>query len=127
MLLFFACLAGYSWIAFKIQTHTTTLYSGCIIKYVTNKPCPSCGTTRSILSILHGDIERALWINPLGFLAFGFLLIVPIWLLVDVISKRQSLMNYYVKAIHLLKNRKIAILLILLIAFNWIWNLYKDI
>jgi hypothetical protein len=127
LLLLFACLAGYSWIIFKFQTQTTTLYSGCLFKYVTNKPCPSCGTTRSVLSILHGNITHAFWINPLGFLAVGFLFITPIWTLVDLITKRQSLLNYYLKAILFLKNRKIAFLFICLIALNWIWNLYKDL
>jgi hypothetical protein len=32
-------------------------------------PCPTCGITRSMWSIFHGDWVRAFRFNPLGFLA----------------------------------------------------------
>lgn len=46
----------------------------CLFRNLTGLPCPFCGTTRSIGSILQGDLGMALGFNPLGFLViFGAL------------------------------------------------------
>lgn len=36
-------------------------------------PCPTCGTTRAVWHLLHGDLQEAWTANPLGFLV-AFLL-----------------------------------------------------
>lgn len=41
----------------------------CVFKTVTGYPCPTCGTTRSILHLLQWDIVSAFLYNPLFFLA----------------------------------------------------------
>lgn len=37
----------------------------CLIYSTTGIPCPTCGMTRSYLSLLQGDISRAFWFHPL--------------------------------------------------------------
>ena len=38
----------------------------CIFKQLTGVPCPGCNRTRAFFSLLHGDVGRALWYNPLA-------------------------------------------------------------
>jgi len=40
----------------------------CIFKHFTAVPCPGCGLTRSLDSLLHGEIELAWQFNPCGYL-----------------------------------------------------------
>jgi len=56
-----ACLAGYLWLGVAFKTAPEKGVMGaCLIKGVTGIPCPSCGATRSVLSLLHGDIWHAI-------------------------------------------------------------------
>jgi Protein of unknown function (DUF2752) len=41
----------------------------CLFRAVTGIPCPSCGTTRSLVHLAHGDIAGSLILNPLFSLA----------------------------------------------------------
>jgi hypothetical protein len=37
----------------------------CVFKGLTGLPCPTCGSTRSVVHLAHGDILSALAMNPL--------------------------------------------------------------
>ena len=39
----------------------------CPVRYFGDRPCPTCGTTRSITSIMAGDFGQAWKLNPIGF------------------------------------------------------------
>lgn len=56
---------------------------GCPLRTLTGVPCPTCGSTRAGLALLHGDILGALQLNPLATLAgLAFLLggvLAPLW------------------------------------------------
>jgi hypothetical protein len=41
----------------------------CLFRAATGIPCPSCGTTRALLHLAHGDIAGSLFLNPLFSLA----------------------------------------------------------
>lgn len=45
----------------------------CGFHAVTGKPCPTCGTTRSLAALFHGRHLEALRDNPLTALVFGLL------------------------------------------------------
>lgn len=128
-ILFIACLAGYAWLYFSITKNITENKSVevCLIKHVTNIPCPSCGTTRSVISLANGDFIAALNFNPIGYLVAIIMLIVPIWILIDTIKRTKTLFDIYLKIEIYLKRPKIAIPLILLVIINWIWNITKEL
>lgn len=42
----------------------------CFFKAITGIPCPGCGSLRSIMSLLDGDVCLALWYNPVIILLF---------------------------------------------------------
>jgi hypothetical protein len=117
-------LAGYGWLAWNSAfSHTPGV---CMFKAITHLPCPSCGTTRAVMLLLQGNIAGSLRLNPFGLILFLALAVIPLWLLVDIFLKRESLHRLYLETEHLLKrNAWISIPLILLVAVNWFWNITK--
>ena len=127
--MFTACLAGYTWLYFSITKNITENKSVeiCFIKHLTNIPCPSCGSTRSIISLTKGDFIGALNINPIGYLVALIMLVAPVWVLADTIMNKNTLFDLFQKIETLLKRPMIAIPLILLVIINWIWNITKGL
>ncbi len=98
----------------------------CPINRITGIPCPSCGTARSVLLMLEGNLPASFMTNPLGYLAMFLLISIPVWVALDVLMKKNSLYRFFRKAEAFLKqNVWLAALLILLIIANWIWNITK--
>jgi hypothetical protein len=128
--LFIACFAGYVWLyvnAFTPYFAQNDQSAVCFIKHVTNIPCPSCGSTRSVLFILQGHFLQALAINPLGFLLIILLLLIPCWMLYDFFKQKNTLLEFFQKAEIRLKQKRIAIPAIILLLANWFWNIYKGL
>jgi len=57
----------------------------CPFRLITGMPCPTCGTTRAIGSLLLGNVSESVRLNPLGLL----LVITTLWF----IFSPSSLMN----------------------------------
>ena len=51
-----------------------SFYPRCMFHAMTGLNCPGCGATRSLYSLLHGDLEQAFSYNPLFILALPLLL-----------------------------------------------------
>ena len=69
----------------------------CPLKTITGIPCPMCGMTRGVTSLVHGDFAHALLMNPASYLAVALAVlllfqwrtrkvVVPVWLLVAVMA-----------------------------------------
>lgn len=128
-ILLFACFAGYAWVIYNL-IYNSGYQEGintCIIKQVTTIPCPSCGTTRAIMSIANYQIMDSLYWNPLGFVLVAILIVSPIWIAIDLILKKKSLYSFYGNMERFFRNRWVAILSIILILTNWIWNIQKGL
>jgi hypothetical protein len=124
-----ACLAGYIWL-FYISTSLHSERSPvevCLIKRFTNIPCPSCGSTRSIFSLIHGDFQQAVYINPIGLIVAVIMLLTPIWIFVDLLLKRTTLFDLFQQTESFLKKPKVAIPIVLLMLTNWLWNITKGL
>lgn len=129
LILFIACLAGYIWLyyAFIPGLAGNKTVEVCLLKHATDIPCPSCGSTRSVVSLLNGRYGDAFLLNPLGYVIALIMLIAPVWMAVDLTRKSNSLFNFYQKLEAGLRKPKYAILLLLLIMLNWIWNITKGL
>lgn len=129
LLLFFGCLTGYTWLYLHLSNPSFRIpvTGGCILKQATGIPCPSCGSTRAVLCILHGNFSQALQWNPLGFLLILFLIILPVWIVIDILRKDDSLLRSFLQTEQLFRQKKIAIPVIVLILLNWYWNIYKGL
>lgn len=90
-------------------------------------PCPSCGSTRSIVSLIEGNFVEALKINPLGLIVAAIMLFTPLWIVVDLIRKKNSLFDFYKKSEGYLKKPRYAFPLVFLVLINWVWNIVKGL
>lgn len=116
---------GYIWVLYNLFFDATQTPEVCLFKLATGIPCPSCGSTRSVLALLHGHVWHALLLNPFGAVIAVFLVISPFWLIYDTLTKHTGMFKTYQWLEHELKLKKYAIPLILLVLANWIWNIYK--
>lgn len=119
-------ICGYLWLFHSINhSDRQGLWQGCPTKQLLHIPCPSCGTTRSIMLIIKGEWLGALYTNPLGFLAAALLVIVPVWICIDLIRNSSSMLNTYNRVILQINKPRTYIPCIILLIANWIWNLTK--
>ena len=123
-------VTSYTWIAFQLffpHVHEKGL-TLCLIKNVTGFPCPSCGISRSLLILITGDIFQAFIINPLGLVAAVALLLIPMWILTDVLTAKCSLAEFFLRAENKLKTQKAFYIPgIAFILVNWGWNVIKEL
>jgi hypothetical protein len=76
--------------------------------------------------LLSGNIAGSLLLNPFGAILFIALVVIPLWLLADILLKRESLYRRYKATEHAFRqNAWISIPLIALIIANWFWNIAK--
>lgn len=123
-----ASLAGFAWITYlHTREFTNNEPTVCMIKSITSFPCPSCGSSRSVMLIMEGNYFAALKINPLGFFISFMLLVCPVWILVDTVMKRSSFLRFYQTMESLIRIKWVTIIMVALFAANWIWNIMKGI
>lgn len=128
LLLAFGLLAGYCWLAWSLwHGIDNNGFTPCLFKNATGIACPSCGSTRSAALVVTGNLKDAFLLNPLGFVVAAVLAVVPFWLLYDVALQKDTLYRSYTGFEKTLKIKWIAILLIVLLAANWGWNIYKGL
>jgi hypothetical protein len=76
-------LTGGAWVAWNriyyIPSDPHTGMNLCLFKAVTGIPCPSCGTTRSVLDITRLHFGAAFYENPFGFLLASGMIVFPFW------------------------------------------------
>jgi hypothetical protein len=123
-----ALVAGYAWVIINITNYEKTKTSSavpCLFKTVTGIPCPSCGSTRTVLSLIKGDFHQATEYNPVGFFLTLVLVISPLWIIFDITSGRTSLLNFYKRAENFLKRRPVTAVFLLIIMAIWVRNIIK--
>jgi hypothetical protein len=121
---------AYGWLTYQLMlpNRVTALDAPlwqCPSQQLIGLPCPGCGTTRSVLSILHGSFLEALWLNPLGYLALFFLISAPLIGIYDSITKKRILMRIYQGAEMRLQRKVYWIAVMILLSINWAWNWIK--
>lgn len=122
-----ACFLGFAYLFYKINYSESAHLTLCMIKNVTGYACPSCGTTRAVQLFLQGDLVASFLMNPFGIIVALFMVISPMWILFDSITKKETFYFWYIKTEKIIRNKWIAIPLILLVILNWIWNIYKGL
>jgi hypothetical protein len=127
IILLIACFAGFIYLLYSSYQAQKGGISFCIIKNVTTYPCPSCGSTRAILMLLKGKIIGSLLLNPFGILIAVIMTVFPVWILMDIVRKKDTFFRWYKKTEATIRKPWLAIILIVLGLLNWIWNIYKNL
>lgn len=125
-LVLLGCSLAYLLVIWTAQAPESS-FSVCLFKRATDLPCPSCGSTRAIVSLANGNLWQAFMYNPIGIFLGLLLVLLPLWVILDLMLGRQSLFLHYQQADTRLKNPKILVPFLLFIAMNWIWNLSKGL
>lgn len=74
---------------YNIQVENNYLLENlCIFKLVFGKECFNCGMTRAFLSILHANLDNALYYNKNSIFIFPFTIIVYLFSWYKFISKK---------------------------------------
>ena len=120
-----ACLTGFSYLFYSIPYSKNTSLSLCMIKNVTGYPCPSCGTTRAIQLLLKNNWMASLQMNPFGILVAVLMVVLPLWIVLDTITRKETFYKSYKKVETIIRTKWIAVFLIVLVLLNWIWNIKK--
>jgi len=94
---------------------------------MTGYPCPSCGSTRAVSLLLEGKMAASFLLNPFGILIAIIMTVFPIWVLTDIILKKDSFFKAYKKTEATISKPWLASILIVLVLLNWIWNIYKHL
>jgi Protein of unknown function (DUF2752) len=126
-LLLIACLAGFIYLFYSVHQSNSETFRVCIIKNATGFPCPSCGTTRAVTLLLEGQLIESVLLNPFGILVAIIMTIFPFWILMDVVLKKDTFLKAYKKTEGIIRTKLLAIVLILLVLLNWIWNINKQL
>ena len=126
-LLLIACFAGWIYLFYTYYNIKNETFRVCIIKNITGYACPSCGTTRAVSFLLEGKITESLLLNPFGLLVAIIMTVVPLWILNDIILKKDSFFKWYKQMEAVIRKPLVASLLIGLVLINWIWNIYKHL
>lgn len=123
LLLLISC--GYVWLFVSNDSSRGLGWNGCLTRYFFHIPCPSCGTTRAVQAAFHGEWMESLCYNPLGVLLAAMMVVIPIWILADVFTDSASLLKTYCFIERKFRSWPYALVGILAILINWIWNLVK--
>ncbi|HWR93793.1 MAG TPA: DUF2752 domain-containing protein [Flavobacterium sp.] len=126
-LLLILCTVGYLYLIYNSFFLKKFIITPCIFKNVTGYACPSCGTTRSVNLFLQGEIIQSFLINPLGIIVALMMIVFPLWILWDIILKKDSFFKMFQKAEKIIQKPWLAIVLIVLIILNWVWNIKKQL
>jgi hypothetical protein len=130
IILTIACAAGYIWLFAGFSAHyfeQNNPAEVCLFKHATNVPCPSCGSSRSVATLMHGDVLGSLYLNPFGIIIALIMLTAPFWIAYDLITGKSTLLHFYHRTEKWLRKPGIAIPLIALVLINWIWNISKGL
>ena len=124
-LLLLLIAGGYLWLLVSNDSSRAFGWTGCLIRYLFHIPCPSCGSTRAVQAAFHGEWLASLYYNPLGLLLAALMVVIPVWIVVDLLRGSSSFLRAYQATEQKLQRWPYAVTGIVAIIINWIWNIMK--
>jgi len=130
--IFFSLLSfmGYAWLGWNVveQSAHSSVPVVCLFKEVTGIPCPSCGTTRSLIELMRGNVKEAFLINPFGLVMAFAILAIPLWIAADTVRRSDSFYRSYGMMEQVLASNKwVSISAVMIVLLNWFWNITKGL
>lgn len=121
------CMVGSVWVVYSLTVATQSGPTLCMVKRITGYPCPSCGTTRSVMNILQGNLADGVLLNPLGLVVTFLMFVVPVWIVYDIVYAKKTLRGVYQNFEKSIRKPRVAFPILIFIILNWIWNIYKNL
>ncbi len=123
-------VSGYAWLAWNVfetqKNHSVPTI--CIFKEFTHLPCPSCGTTRSLVLLSEGHFTESIMLNPFGMIIAVASVIILGWILTDVAKGKDTFYRAYLYSEKMIRQKSwIFVPAVTLIILNWIWNISKGL
>jgi Protein of unknown function (DUF2752) len=106
--------AAAGWFALRLP------WPQCVFHALTGHPCVTCGATRSALQFFHGHFFNALQWNPLAFFGLCAVSIFDLYALIVLATRAPRLRIAYMTSV---EKNFVRILLVTLLALNWIYLL----
>jgi hypothetical protein len=66
-------------------------------------------------------------LNPFGIVVAVIMVAIPAWVVTDIALKKDTFFSWYKKTETAIRRPWPAIILVLLVVLNWIWNIYKHL
>lgn len=120
------CLGGWLWTIGSMTSAGQGVWKGCLFKMLLHVPCPSCGATRAVMAVFRGDVAGAFCLNPLGLLLAAGLVVLPVWLLADLLRRRATLYRLFMRMDTLLQRRRAFVVFSCVVLVNWAWVLFHQ-
>lgn len=92
----------------------------CLFEKLLGIPCPGCGIYSSIVSMLHGNWQRAIVHNPMGPFVFVVCIGLAGYFLYVVISKKEI---PWAREIYML--RLVSVVTFSLLVIQWVYRLFN--
>ncbi len=118
-----AIIGGYLALILSDIMHKQHYVCLCIFKRLTGIPCPGCGMGRATLELLRGNVAGSLHYN---ILCPPFTVAVAtslVWLCIDMTKEKKTFFPFVKKDISVPTKS----FLFLLIAIDWVFNIYRHI
>ena len=75
--------------------------------------------------MFRGEWLSALYYNPIGVLLAVLMVVIPIWIVADLLMNSSSFLRAYRQTEAIFQRRLYAFIGIVAILINWIWNFQK--
>lgn len=95
----------------------------CPLHMLTGLPCPTCGMTRGLSCLLHGNLEAALLFNPL---LMTILIGMALYLLYCVVVVSAGLPRLRCEPLSKITALAMRVGVVALIAGNWIYLIIRE-
>lgn len=99
----------------------------CPSKLFYHLPCPGCGITRATIKFLHCNVFDAILLNPNVIFSIAYLLICPIIITIELITKKEIAIYLYKRIEKCLHRKKIWIPIFIVEILIWIHNIMMNI
>jgi hypothetical protein len=76
---------------------------------------------------MEGNVLKAMYWNPFGLMVMAIMLLSPLWIMSDVMFRKESFFRWYGRMENHLRTKWIALPAIALVLANWIWNITKGL
>lgn len=118
-------ISGGIWLGMNLSSGNV-FHLFCPWKKTTGIPCPACGLTTGTVETIHGNLLAGFNSHPLSFLVVLLFILIPVWLLYDLIFRKKSFFDAFQSFELLLKKNKIVlILVIILFIIIWVKNIVQ--